>query len=531
MADGALGTPLLERTNHNDIDDMPVNELSHAHAGSSDASQAGMLENDDRGVAGPIPLRPASVSIAAVPPFRHPSSTASFVAARESNHNFLMPAHHQIPGEFDAGELSAPPQPEFSPDTLEDVLGPWVRVGPYFGLYLHASGDQSHWLEVAHGILVASVISGVAGYLISIDPIAPSKVINTFFFVLPISYAICAHLLRTGGLHRATSILFDSHTPCCVEYASASSVSPPLNPLMEQVRLGIAMKCRTYYPVAFAAVCLVTISLELYFNLTIHHVDLFDIISSCVIAPYMLIAIVMSLLVVPFVSAVHAAAAHRLTDVLIDDSSQQQWIAQLSTGYVSAGKCLDSDTVRVIDAGFATSKLPTDGAPASTLVMHHFDLFEHALDVIDSHRKALDSTSSTFTALVAFTFVSTAIIYIVLICSYLATTRHGTFDGMHDASFVFWSSFFFTLIVLYLATCVRISVAHSGVLLELRRHGTRRLLSTLSKHAWRLQLLVSTPEDDYFRVGNLSVTVPLVLSVSSVLASVISYIASSALTQ
>ena len=79
-------------------------------------------------------------------------------------------------------------------------------------------------------------------------------------------------------------------------------------------------------------------------------------------------------------------------------------------------------------------------------------------------------------ASVGVTFGATAIIHTVLVCTLLVATRKNSVGDPYFVTYVFWTTFFFFFLVFFLGVCVRMTIAHANVLLELRRHGTRRLL-------------------------------------------------------
>jgi hypothetical protein len=79
-------------------------------------------------------------------------------------------------------------------------------------------------------------------------------------------------------------------------------------------------------------------------------------------------------------------------------------------------------------------------------------------------------------ASVGVTFGATAIIHAVLVCTLILETRNKSTGDPYFVTYVFWTTFFFCFLVFFLGVCVRMTIAHANVLLELRRHGTRRLL-------------------------------------------------------
>ena len=319
-----------------------------------------------------------------------------------------------------------------SPACIEDILGPWTSAARYFGLYLHAHASDSHWAEVAHGLLFVGVFITVAILSILNNKETPAKVANCFFVAVSVAYAICAHVLRSGGLHCATAILFQSSiSPFLSPESSSSSVSfesPHAgNYLMADVRRDLAHRCRTHYAFWFVLVCGATISVEVYFNLSTSDITWFGVFASCVVAPYALISTAMALLVVPLVSAVHAAAARRLTDAFTNEDAQQEWMALLpnhiaskasasggdkhtrnqSEMYNRNGECMVLiSSVQPLSSHHHAASVSSDVDESESLVSishndrpYTIDLLDLALDAIVSHRRALDSTSSALSVL------------------------------------------------------------------------------------------------------------------------------------
>jgi hypothetical protein len=170
---------------------------------------------------------------------------------------------------------------------------------------------------------------------------------------------------------------------------------------------------------------------------------------------------------------------------------------------------------------------------ASSLSMHQEEQEEQvefaqgrvafSLDLIVRNRRHLLNASRAMTPVLAVLIAGFFAELVLLIAAIVELSRIVGTAATSD--FFPWCFFFGLFLVFFLGCAAYVTWSHQGCLSELRRGLIES--DELSAHAWRLQLLLATPDDDSLKVAGISVTPALTTSVASVLISLVGYLGTS----
>ena len=404
------------------------------------------------------------------------SSSASAVSS-ESASSALASQSPPTPPETEPNALSRTAAPaQSSTERLHLLLGAWSRIAAFLGLYISDADEPGHGARA----LVHTVLSGVLPFAlgtynlsraVSNGPSRTASIItNCSFFIAGIAYLLIAHLLRSGGAHRAFGILLED---------------AQFGALTERARLRLSAHIRSRY-LPFMGVLWLAMTLVLItFAIFVDTPAVTKAIVSCVFAPYAFAGVVCAFSVVPIVAFAHADA----TDCAVE---------------------------------FYQLIEPTEASPSL-----HEEIVDgrvkFSLDLIARNRKHLYNCSLAMTPslvlLIAGFFAET----VLLIAAIVELVRAVGSDSI--SVFLLWCCFFVMFLVFFLGCSAYMTRAHQNCLFELRRNLVES--DELSAHVWRLQLLLATTDDDTLRVAGISVTPALTVSVASVMISLVGFLGAS----
>jgi hypothetical protein len=223
------------------------------------------------------------------------------------------------------------------------------------------------------------------------------------------------------------------------------------------------------------------------FNVILNQPSATTIIVTCVVAPYVFACFVCAFSIVPIVTFAHAevtdCAGEFFQDVMhnLPSASMQE------------------------DDAFAQGRVA------------------YSLDLIVRNRKHLFNTSLAMTPVLAVLIAGFFTELVLLIAAIVELAR--VVGPTAIPAFFPWCFFFGMFLVFFLGCAAHVTRSHQSCLSELRRGLIES--DELSAHAWRLQLLLATSDDDSLKVAGISVTPALTISVASVFVSLVGFFGTS----
>jgi hypothetical protein len=223
------------------------------------------------------------------------------------------------------------------------------------------------------------------------------------------------------------------------------------------------------------------------FNTILNQATAGQIVVTCVIAPYVFACLVCAFSIVPIVAFAHGDAA----DCAVE--------------FFQQAESSDSSSSMQEEEVFAQGRVA------------------FSLDLIVRNRRHLFNASLAMTPLLAVLIAGFFTELVLLIAAIVELAR--VVGAVAFPDFFPWCFFFGMFLVFFLGCAAYTTWAHQNCLSELRRGLIES--DELSAHAWRLQLLLATPDDDSLKVAGISVTPALTMSVASVLVSLVGYLGTS----
>jgi hypothetical protein len=316
----------------------------------------------------------------------------------------------------------------------------------------------------------------------TLRPVSPLiKILDSFYFAFSVTFFATWYFLWSGGLHQCLSILFDPH-----HYAL----------LKEQRRKFKSNIIRIYIPI-IVSISALTLFGTLYVNLAVINVPMsfLDYIAMTLYFPYIHYCTLIAVSILPLIAHAHSLATSRQIEFFTDSHAQAAVLPEL--------------TREMTDSG--------------TLPEQHSDIdwLQFSFEIIFRNRQHLARTSARMTLPLCAQTFSVVLIMVFFITALIGAIKNNSIESL--STYIIWCIFYLSYITFVIACAARMSTLHSNAMSQLRLSCVHH--ASLQRNAWQLQLLVSTPDDDKFSIGNsYPLTFSTVLALFSVSATIVTYL-------